>query len=221
MGKTGTSEIPLDGGYDESINIISCVLGFPYEDPEYMIYFAYVSPETVYYNYDIKPIPDLIDRIALLENIVIQDDANSEKYVFRYDMFNLHSKTITEAQQILNSCDLEAIIIGDGTKIVDQYPSAGSDIYTKQKVFLLTDGKNIGLPDFMGWTRKDIINYANMAGIDITIEGSGTAYEQSQSPGTIMENGNSVIIKLRDYAIEEEEPIEETEDEELDNDDDY
>ncbi len=217
MGKTGTSEIPLDGGYDESTNIISCVLGFPYEDPEYMIYFAYVSPETVYFNYEIKPIPDLIDRIALLENIVLQDEANAEKYIFRYDMFNLRAKTAAEAQQILDSYDLEPVMIGDGTKVVEQYPSAGSDVYTKQKVFLLTDGRNIALPDFGGWTRKDIVNYANMAGLNIAIEGSGTVYDQSVSPGTIMESTGSVTVRLRDYAIEEEEPIGES-DEELDND---
>jgi hypothetical protein len=56
-----------------------------------------------------------------------------------------------------------------------------------------------------------------MAGLNIAIEGSGTAYDQSVSPGTIMEGAGTVTVRLRDYAIEEEEPIGES-DEELDND---
>ena len=216
MGKTGTSEIPMDGGYDESVNIISCVLGFPYDDPEYMIYFAYVSPETVYYNYDVKPIPDLVDRIALLENIVLQDDSDREKYVFRYDMFNLLSKTMNEAEEILDQHGLEAIVIGDGIKVIGQYPASGNDVYTGQKVFVLTDGNNIGFPDFLGWTRKDIINYANMAGLEIKIEGSGIAYEQSSSPGTIVNPGMTITVRLHDYETPQE-ITEEAPEQELDN----
>ena len=216
MGKTGTSEIPLDGSYDESDNIISCVLGFPYDDPEYMLYFAYVSPETVYFNYDIKPVPDLVDRIALLKNLVIQDDSNREKYVFRYDMFNLRSKTVTEAQQILDEKELIPVIIADGNKVIGQYPSPGSDVYTGQKVFILTDGNNISLPDFSNWTRKDLINYANMIGIKLSIEGSGTVYDQSASAGTIVTSGDQITVYLRDFKPAETEAVEEVE-EELDN----
>ena len=55
-----------------------------------------------------------------------------------------------------------------------------------------------------------------MAGISIEIEGSGTAYDQSLSSGTVMENGSTVTVRLRDYEEKTEEvPVENEED--LDN----
>ena len=204
MGKTGTSEIPLDGGYSEDTNIISCILGFPYEDPQYMVYFAYVSPETVYYNYEIKPIPDLIDRIALLENLTLHEDYyETEKYIYKYQMPSLVSKNIDEIKERFNNYDINVITISDGTKIINQYPQYNEDIYTNQKIFLLTDGNNISLPNFNNWTRKEIINYANMANLNVKFVGNGIAYEQSISPESIVDNNQEIIIKLKDINTDD------------------
>ncbi|MBQ6334338.1 MAG: penicillin-binding protein [Erysipelotrichaceae bacterium] len=216
MGKTGTSEIPLDGGYAEDQNIISCMLGFPYEDPEYMVYFAYVSPETVYFNYDIKPIPDLIDRIALLENIILPEDGeNNAKYIEKYQMPNLLSSDVNEAKEILAAMDSETIVISDGGKIIDQYPKYLDDVYTYQKVFLLTDGNSITVPDFTGWTRKDVINYWNLSKLSIKMDGYGVAYEQSIAPGSGIDASSELTIRFRDINYVEEtateEPIENSE----------
>ena len=212
MGKTGTSEIPFEGTYMENENINSCMLGFPYGDPEYMIYYAYISPETVYYNYDVKPIPDLIDRIALLENLVINEDEieHAEKYIHKYEMPNLMSETVGSALEKTDSMDLEAVLVGDGYNVIDQYPKAKTNVYTYQKVFLLTDGKNISLPDFTGWTRKDVINYWTMSKLPITINGYGVVYEQSISPNSIVDKNQEIEIKLHEINYVEPEITEET-----------
>ena len=214
MGKTGTSEIPLDGGYAEDQNIISCMLGFPYEDPEYMVYFAYVSPETVYYNYEIKPIPDLIDRIALLENLTIsEDEMNSEHFIEKYEMPNLLSKTMSEASAVLKDLDLEVIPISDGSRVIEQYPKPKDDVYSYQKVFLLSDGNSMTLPDFTGWTRKDVIDYWNLSGLSIRMEGYGVAYEQSLAPGSSIDPSVEFTIRFRDinYVEEKSEEVQENE----------
>ena len=206
MGKTGTSEIPVDGGYAEDQNIISCMLGFPYEDPEYMVYFAYVSPETVYYNYEIKPIPDLIDRIALLENLTIsEEDMNSQQYIEKYEMPNLLSKKVSDAKDLLDDCGLNVIVISDGLRVIDQYPKAGDDVYTYRKVFLLSDGNSQTLPDFNGWTRKDVIDYWNLSGLSIRMEGYGVAYEQSLAPGSSIDPSVEFTIKFREINYMEKE----------------
>ena len=206
MGKTGTSEIPLDGGYSEDDNIISCMLAFPYEDPQYMVYYAYISPETVYYNYDVKPVPDLIDRIALLEGLTFNEGEDSGvTYIEKNAMPNVLSKDVNEAKEILEELDLEVYVIGDGNRIISQYPAKSEDVYTNQKVFLLSDGDNIALPDFTGWTRKELIGYWNLSGIPITIEGYGVVYEQDVLPGTIIDR-EDVTVRLREiYHAENDE----------------
>ena len=206
MGKTGTSEIPLDGGYAEDENIISCMLGFPYEDPQYIVYFAYVSPETVYYNYDIKPIPDLIDRIALLENLIIDEEEEKEKQIIHYAMPDLLSSKTSEALDILADYDFEVEVIGDGANIIGQYPQYGQDIYTGARVFLLSDGKHIALPDFTGYSRKDVINYWNLSHLPITMDGYGIAYEQSPAADSLVDKNSEIIVRFRDINYEEAEP---------------
>ncbi len=214
MGKTGTSEIPLDGGYAEDENIISCMLGFPYEDPEYMVYFAYVSPETVYFNYDIKPIPDLIDRIALLENLTFNgnEEGEDQKYIERHEMPNLLSKNINEARQTLENMDLKVIEISDGSHVIDQLPKEKEDVYTYQRVFLLSDGNVITVPDFTGWTRREVIDFWNLSHVSIKMDGFGVAYEQSLAPGTVLQSGDEIVIRFKDINQKEEqarEPVEE------------
>ena len=199
MGKTGTSEIPLDGTYSETDSIISCMLGFPYEDPQYMVYYAYVSPETVYYNYDVKPAPDLIDRIALLEGLNVQDGSEETiRTIFKSEMPNLISSDVNSAIENLESNQLNVVTIGNGDKVIKQYPSAGNDVYTNQRVFLLTNGNEINLPDFTNWTRKDIISFWNLTNLPITMDGYGIGYEQSLAAGSIADGSVEIIIKLHD-----------------------
>ena len=199
MGKTGTSEIPLDGTYSETDSIISCMLGFPYEDPQYMVYYAYVSPETVYYNYDVKPAPDLIDRIALLEGLNVQEGSEETiRTIFKSEMPNLISSDVNSAIENLESNQLNVVTIGNGDKVIKQYPSAGNDVYTNQRVFLLTNGNEINLPDFTNWTRKDIISFWNLTNLPITMDGYGIGYEQSLAAGSIADGSVEIIIKLHD-----------------------
>ena len=198
MGKTGTSEIPLDGTYSETDSIISCMLGFPYENPQYIVYYAYISPETVYYNYDIKPVPDLIDRIALLEGInIYNDNPSADKNVYKYEMPNVTNISYDKACESLNDYGINIVKIGDGDKVIDQYPKQGDDVYTNQKVFLLTN-KNYILPDFTDWTRKEIITYWSLTGLPIMIDGYGVGYEQSMSAGSSVDGSVEIIIRLHD-----------------------
>lgn len=209
MGKTGTSEIPLDGSYSETDNIISCMLGFPYEDPQYMVYYAYVSPETVYYNYDIKPVPDLIDRIALLEGLNVSE-GGEEVYrtIYKISMPDLVNSDVTSACDKLEEIGANVVTIGNGDKVVKQYPEKSSDVYTNQRVFLLTNGSEITAPDFTDWTRKDIISYWNLTNLPIAMDGYGIGYEQSLPAGSIADGSVEIIIKLHD--INYIEPVVET-----------
>ena len=53
----------------------------------------------------------------------------------------------------------------------------------KQKVFVLTDGDTLTMPDMTGWTQKDINNYIILTGYNIKMNGSGVVISQSITPG--------------------------------------
>lgn len=202
IGKTGTADLVSEGEYADGVVINSVMLAFPYEKPEYMVYIAYESSTNVYYNYEKKPINDLVEKIALLKEVNIKKDNVESVDVIKYEMPEFVNKDINSALNKLEIMQVEPIIIGDGSNIINQYPKVNADLYKNEKVFLLTDGKNKYVPNFINWTRKEIINYWNITGLPIKIDGYGVVYEQSINENELF-NNTQIEVKLRNISYEE------------------
>jgi len=204
IAKTGTSEISLVGeGYNSEDSITSIMLAYPKENPQYMIYYAYISPYDYYNHLNSSVIKEFTRKTVLLTNSSYS--ATQAEIIEEYkkqEMPNLINESVNYATSCLTNSNVSIIKIGDGTQVIDQYPKAGSDFYTGNKVFLLTNGSNIKLPDFKGWTRKDIISYWNLSGIPIAINGYGVAYDQSILPNSIVSTSDQIIVYLKDIKQE-------------------
>ena len=197
MAKTGTSEIATNGSYGSNDSITSVMLAFPAESPKYMIYFAYVSPYDYYNHTYSTPIKNLIRRVALLTEVGYSNmDTLKTTNVVKEEMPNVLNKNINEATDILNnSYNLRVIKIGNGDTVTDQYPSNGEQVYTNSRVYLRTDG-DVVLPDFTGWTKKEIVEYANFTGLNIKVNGQGICSNQSISAGTTVDKYDLIVIDL-------------------------
>ena len=130
-------------------------------------------------------------------------------------MPNLYSTSISNGLAKLEELDMNVYTIGDGLHIIGQYPEEGKDIYTGQRVFLLSDGKRISVPDFTGWTRKEVINYWNLSRIPIVLDGYGVAYEQSIPQGTTVDSNTEIRISFKDINYQEK-PVEEATENKID-----
>ena len=197
IAKTGTAEAIENGQYGKDTYINSVMLAFPADNPKYMIYYAYVYPYD-YGNVDnTGAIKNLIRKVALLTNVNYDSSSSLVSEISKYEMPNLNNNDIFEATDILEELGLDVYVIGNGTNVIKQYPEANDDVYTNQKVFLYTnDGPSI-LPDFKGWTRKEIINYWTLSNIAFNFDGYGVAYEQSIPSGTSVTNGNEITIYFK------------------------
>jgi len=208
--KTGTAEIASGGSYGDYDVINSVMLGFPAEDPKIMIYYAYIAPYD--YNVYIKQRGDivgsLIKKILLLRNLDFNEDyAEAISTINTYTMENYVSMDSSSALEKLQETELDVVLIGNGSKIIGQSAKEGESVYSKEKIFLLTDGKDITLPDFSDWTRKEISLYQELSGLNITVEGSGLVYYQSVEADTIVDKNSEIILKLKDLytdAVNEE-----------------
>ena len=197
MAKTGTSEIASGFGYLSSDSISSVMLAFPADNPKYMIYYAYVSPYDYYNHLNSIVIQNFIKRVAILTNIGYNpNEYQIAQAIKKEEMPNLLNMTYEDAINELGENTHNIIKIGNGLNVIGQYPKAYTDYYTNEKVFILTDGENITLPDFKGWSRKELINYWNLSGIPITIDGYGVVYEQSIPSGSSISIYDEVIVKL-------------------------
>lgn len=204
MAKTGTSEIAsLSGGYNEGDSITSVMLAFPADNPKYMIYYAYVSPYDYYNHTYSDPITDFIKRVAILTNVGYNaTDEQIENTISNYEMPSLINRDLAYVDNKLNDYGLDIIYIGDGDKVVEQYPKEEQTVFTGQKIFLKTDSSNITCPDFTNWTRKEVIEYWSTSGLPIVLDGYGIAYEQSLSPGSTLDTNTELIIKFKDIEVE-------------------
>lgn len=197
MAKTGTAEKMQNGSYDKDEYINSVMLAFPYDNPKYMIYYAYVYPYD-YGNVDnTGAIKDLIRRVALLTNVNYDSSKNISNKIVKYEMPNLNGKTYGEALDELDNYAVDVYKIGTGSTVIDTYPEYGEALYSRSKVFILTDGNKTVLPDFSGWTRKELISYWNLSNFAFSFDGFGIAYEQSISPGETVSKTDEVIIKFK------------------------
>ena len=197
--KTGTSEIALIGqGYQSDMAISSVMMAFPAEKPKTMIYYAYIAPYDYYMHTKSKPINDLTRKVYYLTSTNTRPAAENPDITSTSSKVpDLINKELNEANAALNASSLTAIVIGNGNKVLDQYPKYGENIRGGSKVFLLTSKDDIILRDFTGWTRKDLLSYAYLANLNFEIEGSGVVYEQSVEANTTIHPKDTISFKLK------------------------
>ena len=196
IAKTGTSEIIENGSYNSSDSITSVMLAFPYENPQYMIYFAYISPYDYLNHTYSTPIKNLIKKVVLLTGSAYQNEDTLGSNIIKENMPNVLNKNVNDANNLLNDqYNLNVIIIGNGNLVIDQYPLKDEIIYSGSKVFIKTEGE-IVLPDFSNWSKKEIIEYAYITGLNININGQGICTSQSISAGTTVDKYDLINIEL-------------------------
>lgn len=200
--KTGTGEIAMNGGYSKKYFTSSIAAGMPADDPEIVILYCFQSSK--YLGYDTKPFKNLAHQALLAVNgynkVSDKDKLenrheNSTEFK-EYTMQNFVNHSLEYASEKLQNNDTNKVVIGDGKSIVDQFPKAGSTIFTNQNIFLLTDGTNIKVPDMKGWSRRDVEAFAKLTGIDAVIKGSGLVYKQSDINQNIDKN-TKLTVELK------------------------
>jgi penicillin-binding protein 2B len=199
IGKTGTAQIPSSsGGYlTGEYNYIRSFAGlFPYEDPEYIVYVSVKqlvgSLKTV-----ANMVSGIVDDIATYKNITETKEETSKVI----KIASYISKNSEEAKVSLEALGITPIIIGDGIKVINQFPKKNTEMIAGDKLYLLTNGTNYVLPNIIGWTTNEIKNYCNFANLKCEYDGYGYVYETSLLPGSIIDLKSTLTFKLNNkYA---------------------
>lgn len=199
FGKTGTGEFTenkhlVGGRYNFSFGGLA-----PYDDPEVVV-FAGVKGTNGVDKQD-GVFADLIktlvrSSIASLNktNSVTVDDKNMTEYV----VDNFTNQSIEYVSSILKGNNISYVTIGNGSSVVKQMPEAKSVIVSSNKMFLLTDGNEIVMPDMTGWSRKDVSTFASLANIQVSYNGSGQVVSQSIEAGTVINSETTIEIHTGD-----------------------
>ena len=196
IAKTGTAEI----GAGTSGKVISSVMmAFPADDPKIMIYYCFVSEYDRYLHADTDTITSFAKKVAVQcgltnghSDAAPEDGEEERKVTEVYKMENYLNHSLKYVYDVDNEKDLDYVILGNGTEIINQYPKEGTTIINGQKVFLLTSDNDIQMPDVTGYTRKDVMALWDLIGLAVAINGEGRVVSQSIPVGTLLYS-NSIL----------------------------
>ena len=181
MGKTGTTELAVDGSYQSGKYIYSFMGALPADNPQILVYYAVQIDSSAPVNQ--QPQVNLLRRIAMQYGFAQQTaetPENTAETVSVYEMPSLINHSLSYLQNTLSSYGTELYNLGDGNTVIRQYPQVGHSVTTGQKVFLVTNANTIYIPNMVGWSRQDVAGFWQATGLDVNISGDETSVVTSQ-----------------------------------------
>ena len=101
-----------------------------------------------------------------------------------YTLENYQNKDVASVKATLEKNGLTVVTIGNGDRIINQYPNKNITLNKGSKVFLVTNGTKYTIPDMTLWSKKDVTTYLNYTNIDYQTTGDGYLTSQSIPAGT-------------------------------------
>ena len=199
IGKTGTAQISSpNGGYLTGWNdyIHSFAGMYPKDDPKVIIYAAIKKPN----NGSSKGIVDAVKEIVVNSSkyLNIFDEIDNNSNVVKTTLASYINKDTRDVYEELKNRNLNVIKIGNGNKVIKQYPSKGSTLLSNDLVFLLTNNKEYKIPSFNGWSKKSVNAFSNLTGLKYNANGNGFVISQDINPNTPFDSNTTINLILKD-----------------------
>ena len=198
IGKTGTAQIASEtgGGYlNGKEDIISSFSGiYPKSNPQVIIYASVKRPS----GGSQKPVSNAVKEIvANISKYYGNNDSSSNTIEIKdYKVPDLVNKKISSATQILKENSINTVILGSGTKVIKQTPSANDLITTNDTIYLISNDTDIKVPNVVGLSSKVASDLLKKLNIKVKLEGVGYVTEQSIPEGTTIVDGTEITLKL-------------------------
>lgn len=193
MGKTGTAQIasPKGGYLTGTYDYIKSFAGiFPADDPKYIVYVAGKKPETNLGSWA-KVITTAIEEIASYAKLTESKSNADPSKIITLD--NYISKYLDTTLEELKNKKIDVIILGNGKYIINQYPLKNKTLLSGEKLFLLTNDKEIKMENLKGWSLSEVKTYCNLIGLKLEYNGYGYVINQSIEENAILDVNNMTL----------------------------
>lgn len=200
--KTGTAQIydPETGRYmtGESNYLYSVVGMAPADDPELIFYVTVQQPKM---NGTITHGSQAVQKIfnpvmkRALEYYSAGKQNTDDTQEYDEEIVSFIDEDTQEMKREFDEAGQVYSVIGTGDRIVQQHPNQGAYEDKSRRILLLTNGA-MTLPDLTGWSRNELIRFAEMTGVDLTIDGEGFVVEQDTPTGSFIETGTEIMVQL-------------------------
>lgn len=203
-GKTGTSEkLTVDGEYIASF--VGCA---PADDPQIAVLIVIDEPQV--YNHGggaiAAPVAgSVIEQTLKYMNVepVYTDEELTKLNASTPDVGGM---TVSAAKTALSNQKFNARVVGDGERVISQYPVKGSNIPLGGVVILYTSAEKNDtvstVPDLSGLSISEANQRAVNSGYNIKISGATldsevVSYRQSVEAGTKAELGTTITVYFK------------------------
>lgn len=203
-GKTGTSEkLTVDGEYIASF--VGCA---PADDPQIAVLIIIDEPQG--YNHGggaiAAPVAGVVIEQTLKYMNVEPVYSDEELAKLNASTPDVNGMSIAAAKESLSKQNFSARVVGNGDKVVSQYPAKGQSIPVEGVVVLYTQTGNVEttstVPDLTGLSIGEANKRAVNSGYNIRISGAShdsevVSYRQSVEKGTKAELGSTITVYFK------------------------
>ncbi len=197
IAKTGTAQIVIDGTYSSDTFIYSVAVGMPANDPQVMIYYAFKAKSNYNMNTNADKVKELMRKVAVAYGMIDQKTGDDKTPVSEQTMGHFINQSVIDAKSAMNGVFTNVMYIGAGKQVLDQYPKAGSQVLSSARVFILTSKEELVVPDFTGYSYKDVQAFAELTGMQVNLVGTGFVQSQSIVKGSLYDGTAVVTITLK------------------------
>ncbi len=198
IGKTGTAQIASlnGGGYlTGEEDIISSFAGiYPKDNPKVIIYSSMKRPSGGNQAGIWKAVKDVV--INLSKYYGYESSTEVKPTLQTYTMKSYINKQTEASKNELMNQSLDVRVLGNGSKVIKQYPPKGTKVVEKDQVFLLTNDTNLTIPNTVGLSSKLAEEVFSLLKVKVKTEGKGYVTAQSIPEGTGIQEGMEITLSL-------------------------
>ena len=199
IAKTGTAQLvnPDTGKYYTSdyYTIKSFVGMWPKNDPEVIIYVSVKKPQYGSSNALIYSVKNIVKNVSKYLNIFDEDQDSTKE---NYTLDNYINKNKDDVLNILKEKNVKTLVLGNGTKIIDQYPKNNKVVDTNDIVILKTNDSNYTMPNLNSYSKKDVRAICDMLELKCNYEGYGYSIKQSIKAGVAITKDMEANIEFKE-----------------------
>ena len=199
MGKTGTAQLvnPQTGRYYTSdyYSTKSFVGMWPKNDPEVIIYASIKKSSTGNSTPLSNTVKEIIKNVTKYLNIF---DEEEQKQSINYTVENYINKKADETEKKLKENNVKYEILGNGNKIIKQYPEKDNIINTNERIILLTNDTEYEMPEIKDYSKKQTKEICNLLKLDCEYEGYGYVDTYNIKKGTKLKPKDKLKITFKE-----------------------
>lgn len=214
-GKTGTAQIPNPdgGGYlTGSNNMIFSFLGMaPIEDPELVIFVSVQQPDLEAGEYGSLPVSFIVRNVVenSLHYMNIEPEEEASEEIERIEIPEIVGTNTATTMTTLKESGFKVTTVGSGDTITKANVEPGDCVIPTQHILLITDEP--AMPNVLGWSKREIVRFAELLDLQLEMFGSGYVTLQSVEAGIPIQEGSYLGVELSHPGEEVEESEEEDE----------